>query len=193
MYLVVHTYDFFSPYSSAHDLCQHISEINNSLNFKIRSKSSYVKGIILFICGLTFASSYQLLRSNAIAFLSSSYINISHGWYTCITPLSIAAGDIRLCVAILFYFALQVIGFPSQILGYMLCVFVDALGVDVTAEIETKDVGAESKVPLEDLRKKAVDVCLRNGQFQHMHFTQASSLSSSLDSAWRRHDLARYK
>lgn len=109
------------------------------------------------------------------------------------TPLSIAAGDIWQYVAILFYFTLQVIGFPSQILGYMLCVFVDALGVDVTAEIETKDVGAESKVPLEDLRKKAVDVCLRNGQFQHMHFTQASSLSSSLDSAWRRHDLARYK
>ncbi|XP_052059400.1 serine/threonine-protein kinase SMG1-like isoform X1 [Mytilus californianus] len=89
------------------------------------------------------------------------------------------------------YVRKQVIGFPSQILGYMLCVFVDALGVDVTAEIETKDIGAESKVPLEDLRKKAVDVCLRNGQFQHMHFTQASTLSSSLDSAWRRHDLAR--
>lgn len=74
----------------------------------------------------------------------------------------------------------------------MLCVFVNALGVDVTAEIETKDVGAESKVPLEDLRKKAVDVCLRNGQFQHMHFTQASTFSTSLDTAWRRHDLARY-
>ena len=33
----------------------------------------------------------------------------------------------------------------SQILGYMLCEFVDALGVDVTAEIETMDVGAEPK------------------------------------------------
>ena len=35
--------------------------------------------------------------------------------------------------------------------------FINALGVNVTAEIELKDVGAESKVPLEDLRKKAVD------------------------------------
>ena len=56
MYLVVHTYDFVSPYSSAHDSSQHISEINNSLDFKIRNKSSYVKGIMLFICGLTFCN-----------------------------------------------------------------------------------------------------------------------------------------
>lgn len=85
----------------------------------------------------------------------------------------------------------QVIGFPSQVLGYLLCVFVNALGVNVTAEIDLKDVGAESKVPLEDLRKKAVDVCLRNGQFQHIHFTQASALTNTLDTSWRRHDLAR--
>lgn len=89
------------------------------------------------------------------------------------------------------YVRKQVIGFPSQVLGYMLCVFIDALGVNVTAEIELKDIGAESKVPLEDLRKKAVDVCLRNSQFQHMHFTQASTIVSALDSIWRRHDLAR--
>ena len=86
---------------------------------------------------------------------------------------------------------LQVIGFPSQVLGYMLCVFIDALGVNVTAEIELKDIGAESKVPLEDLRKKAVDTCVRNSQFQHLHFTQASTIVSALDSVWRRHDLAR--
>ncbi|XP_048758488.2 serine/threonine-protein kinase SMG1-like [Ostrea edulis] len=89
------------------------------------------------------------------------------------------------------YVRKQVIGFPSQVLGYMLCVYIDALGVNVTAEIELKDIGAEYKVPLEDLRKKAVDVCLRNNQFQHMHFTQASTIVSGLDSIWRRHDLAR--
>ncbi|XP_062590366.1 serine/threonine-protein kinase SMG1-like isoform X1 [Saccostrea cucullata] len=89
------------------------------------------------------------------------------------------------------YVRKQVIGFPSQVLGYMLCVFIDALGVNVTAEIEFKDIGAEFKVPLEDLRKKAVDICLRNSQFQHVHFTQASTIVSALDSVWRRHDLAR--
>ncbi|XP_048245963.1 serine/threonine-protein kinase SMG1-like isoform X1 [Haliotis rufescens] len=89
------------------------------------------------------------------------------------------------------YVRKQVIGFPSQILGYIICVFVDTLGVNVTAEIELKDVGAESKVPLDDLCKKAVDQCLRNSQFQHVHLTQATSLTGSQDSSWRKHDLAR--
>lgn len=44
----------------------------------------------------------------------------------------------------------------------MLCVFIDVLGVNVIVEIELKDIGVESKVFLEDFRKKVVDVCLRN-------------------------------
>ena len=40
----------------------------------------------------------------------------------------------------------QVIGIPSQTLGYILCIFVNALQVDVTAEIELRDIGAECKV-----------------------------------------------
>ncbi|KAL5019170.1 hypothetical protein ScPMuIL_004892 [Solemya velum] len=89
------------------------------------------------------------------------------------------------------YVRKQVIGFPSQILGYILCVLVNSLGVNVTAEIELKDVGAESKMPLEELCKKAVDTCLRNRQFQHTDFTRAGALTTSQDTAWRRHDLAR--
>lgn len=74
----------------------------------------------------------------------------------------------------------------------MICVYVNYLGLDVTAEIELKDIGAESKVALDDLCKKAVDGCLRNEQFQHHHLTQASSVTGSYDNAWRKHDLARY-
>lgn len=83
------------------------------------------------------------------------------------------------------------IGFPSQILGYIICVYINSMGLDVSAEIELKDVGAESKVPLDDMCKKAVDACLKNGQFKHIQFTQASSLTSSQESTWRKHDLAR--
>ena len=68
---------------------------------------------------------------------------------------------------------------------------IKSLGLNVTAEIELKDVGAESKVPLEDLCKKAIDSCLRNGLFQQIDLTQASTLTSSQDSIWRRHDLTR--
>ncbi|KAK3583612.1 hypothetical protein CHS0354_039435 [Potamilus streckersoni] len=89
------------------------------------------------------------------------------------------------------YVRKQVIGFPSQILGYILCVSIKKLGLNVTAEIDLKDVGAENKVPIEDLCKKAVNSCLAIGKFQHIHLTQASSLTSSQDAVWRRLDLTR--
>lgn len=38
------------------------------------------------------------------------------------------------------------IGLPCQTLGYSLCQFMEGLGVDVTAEIEQRDIGADSKV-----------------------------------------------
>ena len=40
------------------------------------------------------------------------------------------------------------IGLPSQMLGNALCLYINGLNVDVTAEIELKDIGAESKVAL---------------------------------------------
>lgn len=86
----------------------------------------------------------------------------------------------------------QIIGFPSQVLGYILCLVIHAMGFDVTAEVELKDIGAESKTPLEEICKKAVELCMRNGHFQQMHFTQASTMTSGHDAAWRRHDLTRY-
>ncbi len=38
------------------------------------------------------------------------------------------------------------IGLSSQMLGNALCLYINGLNVDVTAEIELKDIGAESKV-----------------------------------------------
>lgn len=69
---------------------------------------------------------------------------------------------------------------------------IQMMGLDVTAEIELKDIGAESKAPLEELCKKAVELCLRKGQFQQVHFTQANTLTSSQDNTWKRQDLTRY-
>ena len=40
------------------------------------------------------------------------------------------------------------IGLPSQTLGLVLCLYVNVLGVDVTAEIELRDIGAECKVSI---------------------------------------------
>ncbi|CAL1541344.1 unnamed protein product [Lymnaea stagnalis] len=85
----------------------------------------------------------------------------------------------------------QVLGFPSQVLGYIICVFLGELGVNVKAEIELKDIGAELKVPLDLLCKKGMETCLTSGQFQHRHLTQVTALTSSLDTAWRKLDLAK--
>ena len=83
------------------------------------------------------------------------------------------------------------IGLPSQSLGYILCLYVNSLHVDVTAEIELRDIGAECKVSLDDLCKKAIDGNLKNGTFPHVLFTQASTLIGATDVAWRKLDLAR--
>ncbi|KAH9498432.1 Serine/threonine-protein kinase smg1 [Bulinus truncatus] len=85
----------------------------------------------------------------------------------------------------------QVLGFPSQVLGYIICVFLGELGVNVKAEIELKDIGAELKVPLDLLCKKGMETCLNSGQFQHRHLTQVTALTSNLDTAWRKLDLAK--
>ena len=80
---------------------------------------------------------------------------------------------------------------PSQTLGYILCLYVNKLGVDVSAEIELRDIGAESTVALEDLCKKALDLNLKAIVFDHTHVTQASSLIGATDLAWRKSDLAK--
>uniref|UniRef100_A0A2C9LZC5 non-specific serine/threonine protein kinase n=1 Tax=Biomphalaria glabrata TaxID=6526 RepID=A0A2C9LZC5_BIOGL len=85
----------------------------------------------------------------------------------------------------------QVLGFPSQVLGYIICVYLGELGVNVKAEIELKDIGAELKVPLDLLCKKGMETCLNSGQFQHRHLTQVTALTSNLDTVWRKLDLAK--
>ena len=73
----------------------------------------------------------------------------------------------------------------------MMCVLVEALGLSVQAEVSLKDVGAQAKVPLEDMCKKAVEINLRAGHFQHSHLTSATTLTSAQDLSWRKLDLAK--
>ncbi|XP_067130817.1 serine/threonine-protein kinase SMG1 [Centruroides vittatus] len=89
------------------------------------------------------------------------------------------------------YVRKQVLGLPSQTVAYALCVFISTLGIDVTAEIELRDIGAEGKVSLEELSKKAVDLCIKQEKFQAGQLTQASTLINNFDSSWRKEDLSR--
>ncbi|KAF3818996.1 hypothetical protein GH733_012413 [Mirounga leonina] len=83
------------------------------------------------------------------------------------------------------------IGLPNQALGLTLCSFISALGVDIIAQVEAKDFGAESKVSVDDLCKKAVEHNIQIGKFSQLVMNRATVLASSYDTAWKKHDLVR--
>ncbi|XP_028267220.1 serine/threonine-protein kinase SMG1 isoform X1 [Parambassis ranga] len=82
-------------------------------------------------------------------------------------------------------------GLPSQALGLALCSTVSALGLDVVAQVEAKDFGAESKVSLDELCKKAVEQSLASGRVSQLLLNRATVLASSYDTAWKKVDLLR--
>lgn len=89
------------------------------------------------------------------------------------------------------YVSRQLLGVTSQTLALALCFLLQRMGLNVTTEIEQRDIGAESKVPLEELCRKMVDLCLKKGFFSGSILSQANALSSTLESAWRRKQAAR--
>ncbi|XP_076649018.1 serine/threonine-protein kinase Smg1 isoform X2 [Halictus rubicundus] len=89
------------------------------------------------------------------------------------------------------YVSRQLLGVTSQTLAIALCLLLQRMGLSVTTEIEQRDIGAESKVSLEELCRKVVDLCLKRGSFSGSVLAQASALSSTLESAWRRKQTAR--
>ncbi|XP_026671607.1 serine/threonine-protein kinase SMG1 [Ceratina calcarata] len=90
------------------------------------------------------------------------------------------------------YVSRQLLGVTSQTLAIALCFLLQRMGLSVTTEIEQRDIGAESKVSLEELCRKVVDLCLKRGLFTTSVLTQASALSSTLESAWRRKQGAKF-
>ncbi|XP_031845911.1 serine/threonine-protein kinase Smg1 isoform X3 [Nomia melanderi] len=89
------------------------------------------------------------------------------------------------------YVSRQLLGVTSQTLAIALCLLLQRMGLSVITEIEQRDIGAESKVSLEELCRKVVDLCLKRGSFSGSVLAQASALSSTLESAWRRKQTAR--
>ncbi|KOX79166.1 Serine/threonine-protein kinase SMG1 [Melipona quadrifasciata] len=90
------------------------------------------------------------------------------------------------------YVSRQLLGVTSQTLAIALCFLLQRMGLSVTTEIEQRDIGAESKVSIEELCRKVVDLCLKRGLFSGSVLAQASALSSTLESAWRRKQSARF-
>ncbi|KAG8006642.1 Serine/threonine-protein kinase SMG1, partial [Nibea albiflora] len=85
----------------------------------------------------------------------------------------------------------MLMGLPSQALGLALCSTLSGLGLDVVAQVEARDFGAESKVSLDELCKKAVEQSLASGRVSQLLLNRATVLASSYDTAWKKVDLLR--
>lgn len=80
----------------------------------------------------------------------------------------------------------QLLGISPETIAYAVAHLLQNLGLDVTHEIEQKDIGAESKVPLDELYSKAWNYLLKNGTFSQNVLSQASSLETNLKLAWEK-------
>ncbi|KAG5885461.1 hypothetical protein JTB14_037042 [Gonioctena quinquepunctata] len=80
----------------------------------------------------------------------------------------------------------KLLGILPEAITYAVCFLLQNLGLDVTHEIEQKDIGAESKVPLDELYTKAWNILLKDGTFSQNVLSQASSLETNLKLAWEK-------
>lgn len=55
-----------------------------------------------------------------------------------------------------------------------------------SGEIEQRDIGAESKVPLKDLCHKAIDLQRKSGKITSSSFTSILNAITNLENMWRR-------
>lgn len=80
----------------------------------------------------------------------------------------------------------QLLGITTEAVVYTVCFLLQNLGLNVANEIEQKDIGAEHKVPLDELCHKAWNHLLKQSIFTQNLLSQASSFSTNLRSAWEK-------
>lgn len=76
-------------------------------------------------------------------------------------------------------------GVVTHTLAVGVCKLLQSMGLNVTGEVEQRDIGAESKVPLEELCRKAVERCCG---IRSAMLAQVSAHVSALESCWRRRE-----
>nr|XP_018895690.1 PREDICTED: serine/threonine-protein kinase SMG1-like [Bemisia tabaci] len=84
----------------------------------------------------------------------------------------------------------NLLGVFSHTLAVTICLLLQRSGLNVTSEVEQRDIGAQNKVPLEELCHKNVEQSLRQGSLNSSALAQASSLVSHCENAWRRLEIA---
>ncbi|XP_071960703.1 serine/threonine-protein kinase SMG1-like [Antedon mediterranea] len=85
----------------------------------------------------------------------------------------------------------QILGIPSQVIGYTTCTLIEQFGVNTIAEINAKDVGANFKVNMEHLCKKAMDSGFQSGVMSQHVYNNLNSLIVTAEGHWKAADSAR--
>ncbi|KAK9892622.1 hypothetical protein WA026_021000 [Henosepilachna vigintioctopunctata] len=119
----------------------------------------------------------------------SDFFNLSHEMCQSFTATtSVAYNDDQLLKPIRQFIAdfisRQLLGITTEHIAYTVCYLLQNLGFDVVEEIEQKDIGAEHKVPLDDLYHKAGSIFLKQSLFSQNALSQASTLESNRKHAW---------
>ncbi|XP_014248245.1 serine/threonine-protein kinase SMG1 isoform X2 [Cimex lectularius] len=81
------------------------------------------------------------------------------------------------------YISYQMLGVFSLSLATLICLLLEKEGFDVTGEVEQKDIGTQSRVPLDELCKKMIDQLGKPQQVRH-----ASGVVSQAEAIWRQED-----
>lgn len=89
------------------------------------------------------------------------------------------------------YVSCQLLGVFSHTLAITVCLLLQNIGVNVTGEVEQRDIGAESRVPLDDLCRMGVEGAVRRNQLAAAALSQASAAVSSVETAWRRSEITK--
>lgn len=80
----------------------------------------------------------------------------------------------------------NVFGLQSYCMAVILCDLLHGIDIDVENEISMVDVGARNVVPMEELCRKSVHKYVESVKLPKMILSQATSLCSNLDGAWRK-------
>uniref|UniRef100_A0A1B6CNV0 non-specific serine/threonine protein kinase n=1 Tax=Clastoptera arizonana TaxID=38151 RepID=A0A1B6CNV0_9HEMI len=89
------------------------------------------------------------------------------------------------------YVSSMLLGVFSQTLAMTICLLLQKIGLNVTGEVEQRDIGAQNKVSLEELCRICVDGAVKRRQTSTTNLNQASNAMSYLENAYRRNELNR--
>lgn len=88
------------------------------------------------------------------------------------------------------YVSRTMLGVTSQTLATALCLLLERLGLNVTGEIEERDLNADGKISLENLCRRAVEVSLHKNLTSNHAISQASTWSNSFQTVYKQREKA---